>query len=104
MEEKILQALAELSNQFDSLRKDVNSKLSNLENKVDALQIQTKENTEILKSLVHSAEVNKAEHDRMDNDIAHIKGELESIREILVKVGIVTSSNWNKIDKLNAIK
>ncbi|AEV68779.1 hypothetical protein [Acetivibrio clariflavus] len=104
MEEKILQALAELSNQFDSLRKDVNSKLSNLENKVDALQIQTKENTEILKSLVHSAEVNKAEHDRMDNDIAHIKGELESIREILVKVGIVTSSNWNEIDKLNAIK
>ena len=40
----------------------------------------------------------------MDNDIAHIKGELESIREILVKVGIVTSSNWNEIDKLNAIK
>lgn len=104
MEEKILQALAELSNQFDSLRKDVNSRLSNLENKVDALQIQTKENTEILKFLVHSAEVNKAEHDRMDNDIAHIKGELESIREILVKVGIVTSSNWNEIDKLNAIK
>ncbi|HOQ01512.1 MAG TPA: hypothetical protein PK604_11960 [Acetivibrio clariflavus] len=104
MEEKILQALAELSNQFDSLRKDVNSRLSNLENKVDALQIQTKENTEILKFLVHSAEVNKAEHDRMNNDIAHIKGELESIRKDLVNVEIITSSNWNDIAKLKAIK
>jgi len=40
----------------------------------------------------------------MNNDIAHIKGELESIKKDLLKVEIVTSGNWNDIAKLKAIK
>ena len=128
MEEKILNAIAEmgkqingLSNQFEGFRKKVDSlearfdtfearfdtlegKVDALEGKVDALQIQTKENTEILKALQHSAEVNKAEHDKMTNDIAHIKGDIESIKKDIVKVELVTSSNWNEIANLKAVK
>lgn len=139
MEEKILNAITEmskqingLSNQFENFREEVNTRFSNLEGrfdslegkvdnlegrfdtlegkvdnlegrfdtlegKVDALQIQTKENTEILKALQYSAEVNKAEHDKMTNDITHIKGNLESIKKDLIQVELVTSSNWNEI-------
>ena len=40
--------------------------LKRIESKVD-------ENTQMLRTLEHYAEVNKAEQDKMANDIAHIK-------------------------------
>ncbi len=95
MEEKILNAITEmskqingLSNQFEGFRKEVDTKFSNLEGRFDTLQVQ------------HSAEVNKAEYDKITNDIAHIKGDIESIKKDLIKVELVTSSNWNDIIKL----
>ena len=62
------------------------------------------ENTQILRALEHSAQVNKAEHDKMDNDIVHIKGDVEALRKDISNVEIITSSNWNDIAKLKAIK
>lgn len=50
------------------------------------------------------ADVNKAEHDKMSNDIAHIKGDIEGLRKDITNVEIITSSNWNDIAKLKSVK
>lgn len=100
MEEKILKAIDGLSKRFDSLE----GRFDSLEGKVDSLQVQVRENTDILKALEHSAQVNKTEHDRMNNDIVHLQGDVASIKKDLSKVEIITSSNWSDIALLKAAK
>lgn len=97
MEEKILQAINEL-------RSDFGKRLDKLENKVDIIQIQTKENTDILQALMHSAEVNRADHDKMMVDIAHLQGDVTSIKKDLSTVELITANNYADIVKLKAVK
>ncbi|MGH4125885.1 MAG: hypothetical protein ACREV6_23490 [Clostridium sp.] len=40
----------------------------------------------------------------MQNDITHIKGNVEALRKDILNVEIITSSNWNDIAKLKAVK
>ncbi|MBZ9686794.1 hypothetical protein G9F72_010705 [Clostridium estertheticum] len=68
------------------------------------LEIRQNETYQIVKALEHSAEINKAEHDNMTNDISHIKGNVEAIRKDISNVEIITSSNWNDIAKLKSVK
>ena len=84
--------------------KPINNKLDSLESKVGSLDIQVKENTQILKALEHSAEINKSEHDSMKNDIIHIKGTVEAIKKDLSQVEMVTANNWADIARLKAVK
>lgn len=44
--------------------KRLESKVDTIEAKVDKLEIKLDEHTQILRALEHSAEVNKAEHDK----------------------------------------
>lgn len=67
------------------------------------LETKLDETYQIVKALEHSAQVNKAEHDKMDNDIAHIKGDVEAIRKDVSTVEIVTANNYADIAKLKAI-
>ncbi|WP_427338111.1 hypothetical protein [Caloranaerobacter sp. DY30410] len=62
------------------------------------------EHTQILRALEHSAQVNKAEHDSIMNDIAHIKGEIEGLRKDMTNVELITASNWADIAKLKSVK
>lgn len=48
------------------------------------------ESKQILRALEHSAEVNKSVHDVMQNDIAHIKGDLEGMKKKLLTLEAVT--------------
>lgn len=48
---------------------------------VNVISTQQKEDHLILKALEHSAEVNKAEHDSMQNNISHIQGDIKNIDE-----------------------
>ncbi len=59
------------------------------------LEINTAENTQILKALEHATNVNKAERDKISYDIAEIKGEIKGIRSDLITVEMVISKNWN---------
>ena len=68
------------------------------------LEIRQNETYQIVKAIEHSAEINKAEHDNMTNDISHIKGNVEAIRKDISNVEIITSSNWNDIAKLKSVK
>ena len=44
------------------------------------IKSQLDENTQILKALEHKAEINKAEHDKMSNDIAHMQGDITVLK------------------------
>lgn len=65
---------------------------------------QLKEQGQILKALEHSAEVNKAEHDRIFHELANIYGEIKEIRRDLANVELITASNWGEIAKLKKAK
>lgn len=84
--------------------KEIKAQITGLKTEVNDLKTQLTENTQILKSLEHSAEINKAEHDKMQYDIAHIKGDIESIKKDLSQVELVTANNWADIVKLKAVK
>ena len=79
-------------------------KLDGLENKFSGLESRQDEIFQVVKGLKHSAEINKAEQDKMANDIAHIKGDVEGLRKDLANVEIITSSNWYDIAKLKLVK
>lgn len=75
-----------------------------LKEELEPIKAQLDEHTQILKVLEHKADINKAEHDKMINDIAHIHGDIEGLKKDLANVEIITSSNWNDIAKLKANK
>lgn len=71
---------------------------------LEPIKIKLDETYQIVKALEHSAEVNKAEHDKMANDVIHIKGNVEALRKDISTVEIVTANNYADIAKLKAIK
>ena len=75
-----------------------------LKEELEPIKTKIDETYQIVKALEHSAEVNKAEHDKMSNDISHIKGDVEAIRKDVSTVEIVTANNYADIAKLKAIK
>ena len=111
MEEKILHALENLNKRFDNLEArfdkfeaQVNKRFDSVEKRLDILESQTKENTDILKALMHSAEVNKAEHDKMMIDIAHVQGDVAAVKKDLSTLELVTANNYADLARLKAVK
>ena len=75
-----------------------------LDEKLKPISIKLEETYQIVRSLEHSAEVNKSERDKMANDIVHIKGGIESLRKDISTVEVVTASNYAYIAELKAVK
>ena len=65
--------------------------------------IKLDEHTQILRALEHSAQANKAEQDKMTNDIARIQGDIESIKKGLAGVELITANNWADIVKIKSL-
>ena len=84
------------------MEKEILELLKKMDTKIDKIEMQVSENTQILKALEHSAEVNKAEHDKIIMDIANISGTVESIKEDICNVEVITASNWKDIAKLKS--
>ncbi|SHK00882.1 hypothetical protein [Tepidibacter formicigenes] len=93
MNEKILELLTEIKLDIKCIKE-----------RQERMEVQQEENTRILRSLKHSSEVNKAEHDNMINNINIIEGEIKGIRKDLSNVEMITASNWSDIAKLKAVK
>ncbi|AJA46638.1 hypothetical protein CPAST_c05380 [Clostridium pasteurianum DSM 525 = ATCC 6013] len=97
----------ELKKNYASLelgQKELKENYASLERGQSRLEVRLNETYEIVRTLEHSAEVSKAEHDKMNNDIVHIKGNVEGLRKDLSTVEIVTANNYADIAKLKAIK
>jgi len=80
------QRLEKGQKEFDTHLKTVDENLKRLETKID-------EHTLTLRALEHSAQVNKAEHDKISNDIAKIQGNVAGIKKDLSQVEMVTANN-----------
>ncbi|MBB6713849.1 hypothetical protein [Clostridium gasigenes] len=93
MDKEILEILKSMQSDLTSVKSDVKS----LESKVD-------KNTQILRALEDSSQVNKAEHDNMSNDIAKIKGAIEKMNKELNRVEQATANNWVDIAELKATR
>jgi len=108
MEDKILKAIESLKENFDrkidGAVEGLTLRFDSLSEKVDNQGNQLKENTQILKALVHLAEVNKAEHDKMFFNMAEMSGEIKNIRKDLSNIEVITASNWGDIAKLKSVK
>ena len=77
---------------------------NHLNMRFDNLSVQVKENTDMLRGLEENAKITRAEIDKVGNDVIHIKGNIEAPRKDISNVEIITSSNWNDIAKLKAVK
>jgi septal ring factor EnvC (AmiA/AmiB activator) len=104
MEQEILKALSNLNSRLDSMENNMNDRFNTIENEIGLVKVQVKENTDILKAVRHNLEVNKAEHDKMMNDIAHIKGDVEKLRRDITSVEAITAKNWSDIIELKVVK
>ena len=93
-----------MENEILKILKNMQSDIKEIKDDVKELKVQVKENAQILKALEHSSEVNKAEHDKIINNLAHVQGDIEGLRIDLTTMEIVTSKNWNDIARLKAIR
>ena len=78
--------------------------LKDMQKDIKELKVQVTENTQILKALEHSSEVNKAEHDKIINDVAKVQGDVTGIKKDLSRVEVATANNWVDIATLKAVK
>lgn len=84
--------------------KEILDILKSMQSDIKEIKSKQEETYQIVKALEHSAQVNKAEQDKMANDIVHIKGNVEALRKDLSTVEIVTANNYADIAKLKAVK
>ncbi|RKD32361.1 hypothetical protein BET03_02990 [Thermohalobacter berrensis] len=92
---------------MNHLKTEVNNlkiEVSNLKDETTKLKIKMDETYEIVKALEHSSQVNKADHDKMENDIAHIKGNMEAIKKDIYRIEEATANNWADIARLKQAK
>ncbi|MFL0197345.1 hypothetical protein ACJDU8_17520 [Clostridium sp. WILCCON 0269] len=66
---------------LNAIRDLLKAELEPIKNDMKSIRIQQDEDHKILRALEHSSEVNKAERDNLNNDIAHISGHLKNIDE-----------------------
>ncbi|SHH69795.1 hypothetical protein SAMN02745135_01720 [Caloranaerobacter azorensis DSM 13643] len=105
--EPIKSDISSIKSTLDEHTRILNEHTKKLDEHTRILDEHTKkldEHTQILRALEHSAQVNKAEHDSIMNDIAHIKGEIENLRKDMTNVELITASNWADIAKLKSVK
>lgn len=87
------QLRAEFNEQFDSMKQYVDEKLKPIKSQLD-------ETYQIVRGLEHSAEVNKAEHDKMSNDIARLQGDVTNLTETSKSVFEMYGEHEAEIRKL----
>ncbi|OAA90873.1 hypothetical protein [Clostridium ljungdahlii] len=89
---------------IEMLKQVLKEELKPIREDIQGLKGQVSENTSILKALEHKTDVIKAEQEKMSNDMAHMQGDLKALSKDVNNLEIITSSNWNDIAKLKAVK
>lgn len=90
-----------------SIKQDMTSikqEISEMKGDISLLKVSQTESMAILRALEQSSEVNKAEHDKMSNEISHLQGDVTSIKHDLNRIELATANNWADIAKLKAVR
>lgn len=107
MDKEFLEILKNIQGDIKNIQGDIKTMqgdINTMQGDIKDIKTRQEETYQLVKALEHSAEVNKAEHDKMANDVAHIKGDVEALRKDISTVEIVTANNYADIAKLKAIK
>lgn len=87
----------------EEFQKTVLKEFKKITDEFKSLKSQVDENTQILKVLKRSAEVNKAEHEQMFMTIAKTQGDVSGLRKYLPTMEAVTANNYADSAKLKAV-
>lgn len=109
MEKEILEILKTMQSDMKTMKSDMktmqneqketNKRLERVENKADIIEVQVKENTQILKSLQHSSQVHKAEIDKININLAKEAGELKKqIKNVEDRIDSIEETNKSIIE------
>lgn len=82
----------------------IETRFDGLEVRFDGIQIQTDENIQILRAIDERTKVISAEQENMKNDIVHIQGDINAIKNDLAYVEQATARNWGDIAKLKMVQ
>ncbi|NMM61289.1 hypothetical protein HBE96_00945 [Clostridium sp. P21] len=99
--------VSSLKNDVSNVKNDVSNiknDLSNMKSDIELIKTQQKEHGVILRILEDKANTNKAEHDKLSNDIIHLSAKVEDMRKDLATVEVVTARNMENIANLKIIK
>jgi uncharacterized coiled-coil DUF342 family protein len=104
MENEMLEIVKSIKNDILELKFEVNEQFKQVNEQFKQVNERLDEHTQILRALEHSAEINRAEHDKMNNTMAHMQGDIEAIKKDLSRVEEATAYNWADIARLKAVK
>lgn len=99
--------IKEMKNDISGMKNDINemkNDTSGIKSDIELIKIQQKEHGTILRILEDKANTNKAEHDKLSNDMIKLSGKVEDMRKDLVMVEKVTARNMENIASLKIIK
>lgn len=94
MDKEFLKAIGEL----------LDEKLTPIKEDISLIKTQQEEHGRILRILEDKATTNKAEHDKLFNEVAHLSEKVECMRKDLATVEVVTARNMENIAQLKIIK
>lgn len=112
MDKELLKALSDMLDEkldvkLDPIKRDIadmKSDIINMKEDIILIKTQQQEHGIILRVLEDKAVVNKAEHDKLNNDIIHLSEKVEEMRKDLAAVEIVTARNMQNIATLKIVK
>lgn len=96
--------MKEILEQILESQKQTNQHLLQVDQRLDKIEVQQDENTQILKSLEHASQVHKADMDHLTHKVMQLEGAVNNIKEDVLTIEILTSKNWNDIANLKAIR
>ncbi len=96
---------------MEKILKEILNKVSSLDSKVNNIEEQQKENTQILRALEHKTDIHHSLLDNITNDLAGIKGnqktmqkDIDDIKHDVNVMAINTAKNSLDIAKIRGIK
>lgn len=114
MEKEILEILKNIQSDMTDMKgeilgikndmSDMKTEISGIKTEMTGMKSTLDEHTQLLRALEHSAQVNKAEHDQMFNEIAHIRGDVEKLKNDFNIVERIAAKNWYDITTLKEAK
>ncbi|MBE6067085.1 MAG: hypothetical protein E7211_05195 [Clostridium lundense] len=108
MDKEFIKAIGELLDEkLIPIKEDISGikqDISGIKQDVSLIKTQQEEHGRILRILEDKATTNKAEHDKLSNEMAHISEKVEGMRKDLATVEVVTARNMENIAQLKIIK
>lgn len=108
MDKEFLKAIGELLDEkLIPIKEDISGikqDMNEMKQDISLIKTQQEEHGRILRILEDKATTNKAEHDKLSNEMAHISEKVESMRKDLATVEVVTARNMENIAQLKIIK